>query len=54
MQIEVMYSRLLNISIDYDKTFFLFEPRGTGKTTWIKNSFLEAQLRMDIIVLIDF
>ena len=42
MQIEVMYSRLLNIPINHDKSFFLFGPRGTGKTTWIKSNFSEA------------
>ena len=42
MLFEAMYSRLLNIPIDHNKSFFLFGPRGTGKTTWIKNSFSEA------------
>ena len=37
-----MYSRLLNIPLDHDKSFFLFGPRGTGKTTWIKSSFSDA------------
>lgn len=32
-----MYARKLNYPID--KSFFLFGPRGTGKTTWVKNSF---------------
>ena len=39
---EGMYSRLLNIPINHDKSFFLFGPRGTGKTTWIKSNFSEA------------
>lgn len=42
MQNEVMYSRLLNIPTDHNKSFFLFGPRGTGKTTWIKSSFSDA------------
>ena len=42
MQFEAMYSRLLNISIDHNKSFFLFGPKGTGKTTWIKSRFPEA------------
>lgn len=42
MQFEVMYSRLLNIPTNHDKSFFLFGPRGTGKTTWIKSRFSKA------------
>jgi len=48
MQNEVMYSRLLKIPADRDKSFFLFGPRGTGKTTWIKNNFPEA-LYLDLL-----
>ena len=32
-----MYSRNLNLPLILNKSFFLFGPRGTGKTTWIKN-----------------
>jgi predicted AAA+ superfamily ATPase len=35
-----MYSRLL--STPQGKSFFLFGPRGTGKTTWIKTQFPRA------------
>ena len=42
MQNEVMFSRLLKIPVDNNKSFFLFGPRGTGKTTWIKRIFSEA------------
>ena len=35
-----MYSRI--ISPPKDKSFFLFGPRGTGKTTWVKTSFPKA------------
>jgi len=42
MQNEVMFSRLLKIPVDNNKSFFLFGPRGTGKTTWIKSIFSEA------------
>ena len=35
-----MYSRLLKPP--KSKSFFLFGPRGTGKTTWVKSSFPEA------------
>ena len=34
-----MYSRILK---NPDKSFFLFGPRGTGKTTWIKDRFQNA------------
>ena len=51
-----MYSRL--IKPPKDKSFFLFGPRGTGKTTWVKSSFsravyldlLEAELFNDLLV----
>ena len=35
-----MYSRL--IEPPKDKSFFLFGPRGTGKTTWVKSRFANA------------
>ncbi|MDL1967052.1 MAG: ATP-binding protein [Deltaproteobacteria bacterium] len=37
-----MFSRLLKIPVDNNKSFFLFGPRGAGKTTWIKSIFSEA------------
>ena len=50
-----MYSRL--IQAPKDKSFFLFGPRGTGKTTWVKTNFknalyldlLEAELFNDLL-----
>jgi len=50
-----MYSRL--IKPPKDKSFFLFGPRGTGKTTWVKTVFpdaayldlLEAELFNDLL-----
>ncbi|OGM24117.1 ATPase [Candidatus Woesebacteria bacterium RIFCSPHIGHO2_02_FULL_38_9] len=36
-----MYSRL--IKVPKNKSFFLFGPRGTGKTTWVKSAFPKAQ-----------
>jgi len=50
-----MYSRL--IEPPKDKSFFLFGPRGTGKTTWVKAKFpkalyldlLEAELFNDLL-----
>jgi predicted AAA+ superfamily ATPase len=50
-----MYSRL--IAPPKDKSFFLFGPRGTGKTTWVKSKFtraiyldlLEAELFNDLV-----
>lgn len=35
-----MYKRLLEIKTK--SSFFLFGPRGTGKTTWLKNNYKEA------------
>lgn len=35
-----MYTRLLKPP--KDRSFFLFGPRGTGKTTWLKNAFPDA------------
>ncbi|PIW63769.1 MAG: ATPase, partial [Candidatus Omnitrophica bacterium CG12_big_fil_rev_8_21_14_0_65_50_5] len=50
-----MYSR--NISPPKDKSFFLFGPRGTGKTTWVKIAFpgalfidlLESEVYNDLL-----
>lgn len=50
-----MYSRL--IKEPKDKSFFLFGPRGAGKTTWVKSKFagatyldlLEAELYNDLL-----
>ncbi len=41
-----MYARILNPP--EDKSFFLFGPRGTGKTTWLKRSFPDA-LYLDLL-----
>lgn len=40
MQNGIMYSRL--IRSPKGKSFFLFGPRGTGKTTWVKSAFPDA------------
>lgn len=37
-----MYDRLLKISPTSDQSFFLFGPRETGKTTWLKMNFKES------------
>jgi predicted AAA+ superfamily ATPase len=37
-----------SIIIPQDKSFFLFGPRGTGKTTWVKNNFPSA-LYIDLL-----
>jgi predicted AAA+ superfamily ATPase len=41
-----MYSRL--IEPPKEKSFFLFGPRGTGKTTWVKSKFKDA-LYLDLL-----
>jgi predicted AAA+ superfamily ATPase len=37
-----MYNRLLKIPTDSKKSYFLFGPRGTGKTSWVKKTFPHA------------
>lgn len=37
-----MYTRLLKIKNSSKKSFFLFGPRGTGKTFWVKQNFPEC------------
>ena len=39
-----MFKRLLNIPLKINKSFFLFGPRGTGKTTWLKQNLPGALL----------
>lgn len=34
-----MYSRLLKLSAETGSSFFIFGPRGTGKTTWLRRHF---------------
>src|SRR4030042_2576455 len=41
-----MYPRLLKPPVN--KSFFLFGPRGTGKTTWVKAAFPQA-LYIDLL-----
>ena len=41
-----MYSRIINKPID--KSFFLFGPRGTGKTTWVHSTFPQG-LMIDLL-----
>lgn len=43
-----MFKRLLNINNTNQKSFFLFGPRGTGKTSWVKQHFPEA-LYIDLL-----
>jgi predicted AAA+ superfamily ATPase len=37
-----MYTRLLERPLQVESSFFLFGPRGTGKTTWLKKNFPRA------------
>lgn len=37
-----MYTRLLKIDPESPKSFFLFGPRGTGKTSWVKATFPDS------------
>lgn len=35
----IMYTRLLHRPVELETSFFLFGPRGTGKTTWLQHHF---------------
>ena len=37
-----MFKRLLNKPLASRRSFFLFGPRGTGKTTWLKHHLPDA------------
>lgn len=37
-----MFERLIDIPLKSKKSFFLFGPRGTGKTTWLRQHLPEA------------
>jgi len=37
-----MFHRTINLPLSADRSFFLFGPRGTGKTTWLKRHFPQA------------
>lgn len=43
-----MYNRLLNIDPESTQSVFLFGPRGTGKTSWVKSHFVDA-LYIDLL-----
>lgn len=42
MYIVHMYKRTADIYRELKQSFFLFGPRGTGKTTWLKKAFPDA------------
>lgn len=42
MENRKMVSRILKKPLEYKKSFFLFGPRGTGKTYWIKQNLADA------------
>lgn len=51
-----MYKRILTAPLRYKSSFFLFGPRGTGKTSWLKQNFPNA-LFFDLLstdVYVDF
>jgi len=43
-----MFERLISIDPNSDKSFFLFGPRGTGKTTWLHKHFANA-IHIDLL-----
>lgn len=38
-----MFTRALQIPLEQRKSFFLFGPRGIGKTTWLTHRVPDAQ-----------
>lgn len=34
-----MFERLFSLPLDSHDSFFIFGPRGTGKTRWLKSNF---------------
>lgn len=43
-----MYNRMLKLLLEGKSSIFLFGPRGTGKTTWIKN-FIPSAVYLDLL-----
>lgn len=43
-----MFKRLLNLPLEGRSSIFLFGPRGTGKTSWIKTHLSES-LYIDLL-----
>jgi predicted AAA+ superfamily ATPase len=43
-----MFDRLLSIPSDTDHSLFLFGPRGTGKTSWLRRHFADA-IHLDLL-----
>lgn len=43
-----MFNRLLKLPLEQKNSFFLFGPRGTGKTSWLK-TFLPGALYLDLL-----
>lgn len=48
MKFDKDYDRLLMISGEVNQSVFLFGPRGTGKTSWVK-SYLKDALYIDLL-----
>src|ERR1700722_2610912 len=45
---HIMFKRLLKLPLDGQSSIFLFGPRGTGKTSWIK-AHLKADIYLDLL-----
>lgn len=48
-----MYARLLKTPLNNNKSFFLFGPRGTGKTSWLKSQVTDC-LYFDLLEALEF
>ena len=49
-----MYERLFTLPLDSKDSFFIFGPRGTGKTAWLKNNLKGEYLYIDLLNSLDF
>lgn len=48
--LSAMYRRLLTKPIEMNRSFFIFGPRGTGKTTWLRGCFgAEDTVQIDLL-----
>jgi uncharacterized protein len=50
-----MYKRLFHLPLESKDSFFIFGPRGTGKTAWLKNNLREKEhIYIDLLESVNF
>src|SRR3990167_1039310 len=48
--VVLMYKRLFNLPLESNHSFFIFGPRGTGKTSWLKNTLpTDSYIYIDLL-----